>query len=223
VPTTLLSGLSYTLFGTQLNGLSQACGYGDDVGCATNYPLVRLRNPLNGNIYYCGTFGHSTMAIATGSSVQSTSFAVPTSVPNGTYDLVVIANGIPSAAVSVSVTTLKIPFDWAAVWQWLVGSLADGPLWGIGPNGPVPVDPLGPTVVAQARDARRQMLQAIRTLQKIGGQSIQRRLKISQKLPRSFDLEAGEGPGESSDEKTRALKKRPLKKAKRKKARRSRR
>src|SRR5262249_6104661 len=138
-PAAVHSGLSYTLFGTQLNGLSQACGYGDDAGCATNYPLVRLRNPNNGKVYYCRTFDHSTMAIATGSSIHSTSFAVPEGVPEDTYDLVVVANGIPSVSVSISVLSLKIPFPWAAVWQWLIGSLADGPLWAIGPNGPIPV------------------------------------------------------------------------------------
>ena len=205
------SGLSYTLFGTQLNGLSQACGYGDDAGCATNYPLVRLRNSTNGKVYYCRTFDHSTMAIATGNSIQSTSFAVSWCIPEGTYDLVVVANGIPSASVSISVMSLKIPFPWAAVWQWLIGSLADGPLWAIGPNGPIPVDPMGTKVTAQVRAARKQMLQSIRLLQKIGAQGIQQRLKISQKLPRSFDLEAGEGPVVASSVKSRQRKKRSQK------------
>jgi hypothetical protein len=44
---------------------------------------------------------------------------------------------------------------------------------------------------------RRQMQQAVRVLQKIGSQTIRQRLKVSQKMPRSFDLEAGEGPGKS--------------------------
>jgi Kelch motif protein len=218
-PATVTAGLSHTLFGTQLNGLSQACGYGDDTGCATNYPLVRLRNPADGSVQYCRTFDHSTMAIATGSSVQSTSFSVPSGTPAGTYDLVVIANGIASASVSVFVSTLKIPFDWEAVWQWLIGSLADGPLWAIGPHGPVPVDPMGAKIIAQARNARRQMLQAARALEKIGSRTIQQRLKISQNMPRSFDLDAGEGPGESKSRKTVPQKKRTPKTRKRKNAR----
>lgn len=222
-PATVHSGLSYTLFGTQLNGLSQACGYGDDAGCATNYPLVRLRNPNNGQVYYCRSFDHSTMAIATGNSVQSTSFAVSSAVPDGTYDLVVVANGIPSASVAISVMSLKIPFHWEAVWQWLVGSLADGPLWGIGPHGPVPVDPLATKVIAQARAARRQMLQSIRVLQKMGAQGLQQRLKTSHKMPRSFDLEAGEGPGESRSVKSARRKDRPPQRGGRKNARKPRR
>jgi hypothetical protein len=178
------------VFGSQLNGLSQACGYGDDTGCATNYPLVRLSNPRNGNVYYCRTFDHSTMAIATGASVQSTSFAVPPTIAPGIYKLAVVANGIASTEVSVFVSTLKIPFDWAAMWQWLIGSLADGPLWAIGPNGPVPVDPMGPETVKKTRQEMRQMLQAIRALQKIGSQTVRQRLKISRQLPRSYDLDA---------------------------------
>src|SRR5207244_3825014 len=39
-PTSLRQGGSYTLHGRQLNGLSQAVGYGDDAMAATNYPLV---------------------------------------------------------------------------------------------------------------------------------------------------------------------------------------
>lgn len=189
-PTTITAGLSHTVFGSQLNGLSQACGYGDDTGCATNYPLVRLSNPSNGNVYYCRTFDHSTMAIATGASVQSTSFAVPPTIAPGIYKLAVVANGIASTEVAVFVSTLKIPFDWAAMWQWLIGSLADGPLWAIGPNGPVPVDPMGPETVKKTRQEMRQMLQAIRALQKIGSQTVRQRLKISRQLPRSYDLDA---------------------------------
>jgi|SRR5215472_9304552 len=218
VTPTLIAGMSHTLFGTQLTGLSQACGYGDDTGCATNYPLVRLRNPVDGSVCYCRTFDHSTMAIATGNTVQSTSFAVPTSTPVGHYELAVVANGIGSSSVPVFVSVLKIPFDWEAVWQWLIGSLADGPLWAIGPNGPIPVDPMGPEIVKRARDARRQMLQAVRALQHIGSQTVRQRLKISQKMPRSFDLEADEGPGKSKAAKTVRQKKRPPKTAKGKKA-----
>ena len=49
-PTDLHPGVSYTLSGTQLNGLSQAVSYGDDAQMATNYPLVRLRNPATGGV-----------------------------------------------------------------------------------------------------------------------------------------------------------------------------
>lgn len=44
LPKVLRRGNSYRLRGRQLNGLSQANGYGDDAQMATNYPLVRLRH-----------------------------------------------------------------------------------------------------------------------------------------------------------------------------------
>jgi hypothetical protein len=42
-PSILYPGGVYQLHGRQLNGLSQACAYGDDQQMSTNYPLVRLR------------------------------------------------------------------------------------------------------------------------------------------------------------------------------------
>lgn len=63
---------------------------------------------------------------------------------------------------------VKIPHQWEAMWLWLVGSLADGPLWGIGPNGPVPVDPMVLELSVEVREARRAILSGIKTLQKVG-------------------------------------------------------
>ena len=94
---------TYMLFGQQFNGLSQAVSYGDDAQMATNYPIVRLRNPSTGAIYYCRTSGHSTMAVATGTATVSTQITVPGSTPNAAYQLSVVANGIPSDEVAVTV------------------------------------------------------------------------------------------------------------------------
>lgn len=102
-PTTLNPGGTFTLQGQQLNGMSQCCGYGDDAAMATNYPIVRLQDPNSGNVFYCRTAGHSTMGVQTGAATVSTQFTVPNTVPAGNYQLVVVANGIASAAVAVSV------------------------------------------------------------------------------------------------------------------------
>src|SRR5579884_314621 len=102
-PSTVLSGNTYTISGTQFNGLSQAVAYGDDAQAATNYPLVRITNNATGHVFYCRTHGHSTMAVATGAATVSTNFDVPVTIEAGTSTLVVVANGIPSAGVSVSV------------------------------------------------------------------------------------------------------------------------
>ncbi|MFD7013193.1 kelch repeat-containing protein [Streptomyces sp. NPDC059928] len=102
-PGDVTPGADYRITGTQLNGLSQAVSYGDDAQMATNYPLVRLRNPSAGAITYCRTYGHSTMGVATGNTAVSTNFHVPASVPLGSYQLAIVANGIASAEVSVVV------------------------------------------------------------------------------------------------------------------------
>jgi hypothetical protein len=52
---------------------------------------------------YTRTHDHSTMAVATGSKTVSTNFDVPSSLETAASTLEVVANGIPSAAVSVTV------------------------------------------------------------------------------------------------------------------------
>lgn len=94
-------GKTIKIFGTQFNGLSQACSYGDDAQMATNYPVVRMQTA--GKTYYLRTFNHSTMAVATGSTNVNTNVDVPTNLPKGAANMVVIANGIASDPVSVEV------------------------------------------------------------------------------------------------------------------------
>jgi hypothetical protein len=101
--------------GTQFNGLSQANAYGDDFQDATNYPLVQIVNNGTGHVFFAKTHGHSTMAVATGSTTVSTSFDVPAGIETGASSLYVIANGIPSAAVAVTVGTSTGSFSLAAV------------------------------------------------------------------------------------------------------------
>jgi hypothetical protein len=50
VPGALSRGKTYTVAGTQLNGLSQGGSYGDDFQDATNFPLVRLVNAATGHV-----------------------------------------------------------------------------------------------------------------------------------------------------------------------------
>lgn len=103
VPTALSAGHTYTLSGKQLNGLTQAAAYGDDYQSATNYPLVRLTNTKTKAVVYARTHGMTTMTVAPGVR-SSASFTLPASIQPGTYSLVVVANGIASAQVSVTVT-----------------------------------------------------------------------------------------------------------------------
>jgi hypothetical protein len=92
---------SYTLTGTQLNGLSEGASYGDDAEMSSNYPIVELVNS-SGHVYWGRTYNWSSTGVATGSAVETTNFTLPVGLPNGTYSLYVVANGISSAAFSFS-------------------------------------------------------------------------------------------------------------------------
>lgn len=103
VPSTLTRGLTYKITGTQFNGLSQAAAFGDEFETATNYPLVRITNKTTGHVFYAKTHNHSTMGVATGSTLVATHFDVPATMETGASSLEVVANGIPSVAVTVTV------------------------------------------------------------------------------------------------------------------------
>ncbi len=103
VTTSVSRGSTYKISGTQFNGLSQAAAFGDEFQTATNYPLVRITNSGTGHIFYAKTHNHSTMGVATGAAIVSTEFDVPATMETGASSLEVVANGIPSAAVSITV------------------------------------------------------------------------------------------------------------------------
>jgi hypothetical protein len=102
-PRSVTRGETYTAAGTQFNGLSQGATYGDDYQPSTNYPLVRIVNRATGHVFYCRTHDHSSMGVATGGKRVTTRFDVPVGAETGASDLVVVANGIPSTPVQVTV------------------------------------------------------------------------------------------------------------------------
>jgi HYDIN/CFA65/VesB family protein/galactose oxidase-like protein len=101
-PAVMAVGHHYALAGRQINGLSQANSYGDDAQMGTNYPIVRLTDAAN-KVTYLRSHLFSTQGVATGTHVEHTVFDIPATLPVGGYKLVVIANGIPSTAVSVQI------------------------------------------------------------------------------------------------------------------------
>jgi hypothetical protein len=102
-PSAVVRGKTYTISGTQFNGLSQGAAYGDDSQSATNYPLVRITNNTSGHVFYARTHSHTSMGVATKAKIVSTRFDVSLGTETGPSSLVVVANGIPSAPVAVTV------------------------------------------------------------------------------------------------------------------------
>jgi hypothetical protein len=102
-PAAVTRGSTYTISGQQFNGLSQAASFGDELETATNYPLVRITNTATGHVFYARTHDHSTMGVATGRARVSTNFDVPANAETGSSSLVVVANGIPSRPVTITV------------------------------------------------------------------------------------------------------------------------
>jgi hypothetical protein len=101
-PSTLSRGC-YPISGAQFDGLPQAACFGDEFQNATNYPLARVTHIGTGYVRYLKTHGHSTMAVASGSTAVSTIFDVPVDVETGASALVVVANGIASVPVAVTI------------------------------------------------------------------------------------------------------------------------
>jgi hypothetical protein len=93
-----------SLSGVQLNGLTENNAYGDDYQAATNYPLIRLVQVSGpNNVYYATTHNETTHSIAP-LTANTTQFDVPAGLASGNYSLYVVANGIESSPVTVSVT-----------------------------------------------------------------------------------------------------------------------
>jgi len=102
-PKSVTRGSTYKISGQQFNGLSQAAAFGDEDETATNYPLVRITNKASHHVFYAKTHDHSTMGVATGTTTVFTNFDVPAGMETGASKLEVVANGIPSKPVNVTV------------------------------------------------------------------------------------------------------------------------
>jgi hypothetical protein len=100
--TSLRPGQTYKLDGTQLAGLDQGATYGDDSQSNTNFPVIRIKNSKTGVVTYARTSHWSSVSVAPGTS-SSTNFTLPKTIPSGAGTLVVVANGIASRPVTVSI------------------------------------------------------------------------------------------------------------------------
>src|SRR4051812_10001191 len=98
----LTRGAPHRLSGWQLAGRDQGAAYGDDFQDNTNYPLVRVVHLASKTVTYARTFGWSSVSTAPGAR-SLTSFVLPKRTPPGPSRLVVVANGIASKPVTVTV------------------------------------------------------------------------------------------------------------------------
>ncbi|MDR3633479.1 MAG: Ig-like domain-containing protein, partial [Isosphaeraceae bacterium] len=67
---------TFTLTGTQLNGVSQGASYGDDAEMDTNYPIVSLVD-ASGDVYYARTTNWSNTGVSTGSTPETVIVTMP--------------------------------------------------------------------------------------------------------------------------------------------------
>jgi hypothetical protein len=65
---------------------------------------VQSTNTATGHVFYAKTSNFSTKLVAVG-TISSAQFLVPASIESGASTLVVIAQGIPSAGVAVTVNS----------------------------------------------------------------------------------------------------------------------
>lgn len=98
---TKISGGNYTVSGYRFNGISEGVKFGAGAGMATNYPIVRLDQV--GKSYYART-SNWTPGISRPNvySYDSIDVAFPAGLPNGTYYLSVITNGISSLSTPIT-------------------------------------------------------------------------------------------------------------------------
>jgi hypothetical protein len=90
---------SYTLTGTDLNGISEGANTGCYFHMATNYPIVQLQNS-SGQVFFARTYNWSSTGVATGNVPETVNFQLPAGLPAGNYSLSVSANGIASVPIA---------------------------------------------------------------------------------------------------------------------------
>ncbi len=102
MPSNLTRGKNYAFSGEGLHGISAGTSYGDDAQAATNYPIVRITNRASGNVGYARTRAFSNYSISRDAYSQAR-VEIPASLEAGVSDLVVVANGIPSRSMRVTI------------------------------------------------------------------------------------------------------------------------
>ena len=96
---------SFHITGTRFNGISEGAAFGDDAQMDSNYPLVRMTNLSNGNVYYARTCNWNSTSVMTGNRLIGTDCILPTGLPTADYAFVVVANGISADPITFPTAT----------------------------------------------------------------------------------------------------------------------
>ena len=115
-----------------------------------------------------GALTFSCIVAATGAALESTNFLVPWSAPRGAAELCLVANGISSDCAKVHVYPHRVHIPHYEAWNWLVGNLADGPLWVIGRHGPHPIGPFNGRLAKRAKQAYATIRKGVEELEVLG-------------------------------------------------------
>jgi hypothetical protein len=100
---TLKPNSTYRVSGKQLSGLTQGSQFGDEFENATNYALVRIVNNASRHVFYATTSNFSNTSIAP--MVSSIfNFTIGSEFENGPSRMYVIANGIASLPIDVTIS-----------------------------------------------------------------------------------------------------------------------
>jgi hypothetical protein len=97
----------FTLTGEQLNGPSSGSSYGDDVESDENYPIVSLKYPPTGQVFYARTSNWSSTGVGTGSQPETVNFTLPAGMPAGEYLLTESGAGIQSTPFPIRINSAE--------------------------------------------------------------------------------------------------------------------
>lgn len=93
----------FTLTGRQLNGPSDASGYGDDAQSNENFPIIRLEKS-SGLVFYCRSTDWTSTDVGP-IQHERVKFTLNPAVTPGVYRLYVSAGGISSSPVPIRITS----------------------------------------------------------------------------------------------------------------------
>ena len=126
VPAIMEKNMSYTMLGTQLNGVTNGNSYGDECFTATNYPIIRLSSTAGPTKFFARMFSPSTLGVQTGATPVSANYAVGGSVAAGNYQIQAIASGIASDPVNVVVANTWLASNYSVFrGTYVSGGIAD--------------------------------------------------------------------------------------------------